>query len=253
MKHTHFAPLLITVAGLMSGCASQQVPTIAHTHIGHALEGWHDTPGQEGLFVTAENEAKAALDAAKDARTPGRSLSQIKADLSVVKAATAPADTAANTPAKYGIKNSLTMAASHIGYASESGDVTDNVKKSADEFSGKVIAVLQRCDLITTLVDDVMGSDSQEVAELMAAEIFKLAEANVQGVDIDGNGIIGNLNQEYGLKQLRKDLEVMIAEESPVYQPPERWFLFNLIRLPSGEWMFRRMRKGTGGGSYGGG
>lgn len=236
---------------VLSGCVGNQIPTIAHTHIGHALEGWHDTPEQDGLFVTAEHEAAKALVAAERATTPGRSVSDIKADLEEVLSATAPPDATKEQNQTFGVKNSLSLAASHIGFAAESGDVSDNIRVAAAGFGGKAVGVLQRCDLIASLVGDVRVSEYQDEASLMAVEIHKLALANVQGSDLNGDGVIGGSADEFGLLQLRKEIEAMIAAE-PEYKPVERWFLFNLIRLPSGEWIFRRMRRDGAGGSYGG-
>ena len=68
--------------------------------------------------------------------------------------------------------------------------------------------------------------------------------ANLSGEDLDQNGYIGNTLEEYGMKQLRRDLDAMIAAEDPAYQTVDRWYLFNLIRLPSGTWMFRRSKSG---------
>ncbi len=233
------------------GCASN-VPTIAHTHIGHALVGWHDTPEQDGLFITAEREAELALKAAENAARPGAALADIKAQLDAAAVATVGKEAPPGGTPEYGVKNALTLASSHIGYAAESGDVSGNVKRSAEAFSGKAIAVIQRCDLIAALVQDVRTSESQEVASLLAEEVVKLAQANVNGVDIDNDGVIGNRLDEYGIKQLRAELEAMIAAEES-YTPVERWYLFNLVRLPGGEWIFRRMRQGGAGGAYGGG
>jgi uncharacterized lipoprotein YmbA len=56
--------LLIAALLAMAGC-SHRAPTIAHVHIGHAMTGWHDTPGKQGLFIVAEQKAAEALAAAQ--------------------------------------------------------------------------------------------------------------------------------------------------------------------------------------------
>ncbi|MCP5368861.1 MAG: hypothetical protein H6907_18305 [Hyphomicrobiales bacterium] len=54
---------LVLAAGLaVSGCVREVYPSIAHTHIGHALTGWHTTPDKKGLFIVAEAEAAVALE-----------------------------------------------------------------------------------------------------------------------------------------------------------------------------------------------
>jgi hypothetical protein len=49
----------------------------------------------------------------------------------------------------------------------------------------------------------------------------------------------------------------MIDREGPDYSTVDTWYLFNLIRLPSGEWIFKKRSSlggygGSGGGSGGG-
>ncbi len=56
-----------------------------------------------------------------------------------------------------------------------------------------------------------------------------------------GDGVIGSSPGEYGLKQLRADLWTMIDREDPPYTTVDSWYLFNLVRLPSGEWILRKL------------
>ena len=115
-------------------------------------------------------------------------------------------------------------------------------------------------DLITALSRDINRSASLQEAELLAPEIEMLARANLHGEDLDGDGRIGSSPDEYGLLQLRRDIESMIAREDPPYATVSSWYLFNLIRLPDGSWIFRNRYAnevddpyGGGGGGGGGG
>ena len=62
-----------------AGCVTEAPPTIAHAHIGHAVTGWHDTPEQQGLLVTAAREAEIGYNhagfalAGRPASSPRRS------------------------------------------------------------------------------------------------------------------------------------------------------------------------------------
>ncbi len=49
---------------------------------------------------------------------------------------------------------------------------------------------------------------------------------------------------EFGLLQLRKELEAVIAREKPPYVTVDQWYLFNLVRLPNGKWVFDKFGRG---------
>jgi hypothetical protein len=44
--------------------------------------------------------------------------------------------------------------------------------------------------------------------------------------------------------QLRKELDAMIARENPPYVTVDQWYLFNLVRLPNGRWVFDKFGRG---------
>jgi hypothetical protein len=256
-----YAALLIKILPallLLSGCATK-TPTIAHTHIGHAMDGWPDTRNQIGLFVSAENAAQAAVQTAEAARAAHQNLTRIKYNIAQVLSHTNPyyhGSEASFDNKQYGVKNALAEAAHHVIFAAESPDASDNVRSFALQFSDNANYVLARCDLIILLGDEVLNSTSAEEASILSNELVKLTRANLDGDDSDGDGIIGSTPEEYGLKQLRAELLAMIDREGPDYSTVDTWYLFNLIRLPSGEWIFKKRSSlggyGGGGGSGGG-
>jgi hypothetical protein len=77
---------------------------------------------------------------------------------------------------------------------------------------------------------DVASSTTASDAAVSVAELEKLAQANVSG--------------DEGLRQLRQELEAMIARESPPYVTVPQWYLFNLVRLPNGRWVFDKLGRG---------
>lgn len=85
-----------------------------------------------------------------------------------------------------------------------------------------------------------MASRSQEDARVVAEQVQQLTQANLTGEDIDENGTIGNESREMGMDQITAAIDAMIAREDPPYKTVDSWYLFNLIRLPDGEWIFRR-------------
>jgi hypothetical protein len=219
-----------------TGCVSRRAPTVAHVHIGHAITGVHVTPNKEGYIVSAERRAKETIGYTAKAAA-SHDLAEIKRDIALATQATNAEDT-------FGVKESMVMAVNHITFAATSDDATLNVQKAAPIFAADSARVIERCDLIGLLGNDVQASTSEKEASLLVGEIAKLAQANVTGDDSNGDGVVGSVPSEYGLAQLRKELEDMIAREKPPYVTVDQWYLFNLVRLPNGKWVFDKFGRG---------
>ena len=252
MKQTYAWMTVILAILTVAGC-SHRAPTIAHVHIGHAMTGWYDTPDKQGLFVLAENKAAESMKYAQAAADGSRDLARIKSNIDRAGMLSDSEAMGNETTAQYGVKQALAGAVSHITYAATSPDATANTQAFADDFAANAAAVMDRCDLITALSGDIGGTESVEEAVLLAPEIEKLARANLHGEDLDGDGIAGSTANEYGLAQLRRDIESMIAREDPPYATVNKWYLFNLIRLPDGSWIFRKRQTTASDDPYGGG
>ena len=226
--------VLVTVAGT-SACVTRP-PTIAHVHIGHALTGVHVTPGHKGYILVAEQRADEVLAAVKSA---GQAT-----DLSALKAQIALAVSENDNQDNFGVKQSLIMAANHIEFAATSDDASENVIRAAPIFKHDTAAVIERCDYIDLLGKDVAASRSMKEASLLVEELSKAAEANVEGADSKGTGGKGSMPADYGMAQLRAELQAMIARENPPYRTVDEWYLFNLVRLPNGRWVFDKLGRG---------
>jgi hypothetical protein len=232
-------PALLAIAlvlPLATGCVSRRAPTVAHVHIGHAITGVHVTPNKEGYIVSAERRAKETAEFTSKA-TASHDLAAIKSNVALASKAT-------NDDETFGVKESLVMAVNHITFAATSDDATLNVQKAAPGFASDSARVIERCDLIGLLSKDVQASTSEKEAVLLVGEIAKLAQANLTGDDSNGDGVVGSTPSEYGLLQLRKELEDMIGRENPPYVTVDQWYLFNLVRLPNGKWVFDKFGRG---------
>ena len=218
-----------------TGCTSRP-PTIAHVHIGHAITGVHVTPNQEGYLVTAERRGHEAVEFVQAAAA--------SADLAEIKKNVAAAVHATDSEEDFGVKQAIVMAANHITFAATSDDASVNVQRAAPIFATDITPVVERCELIVLLGKDVAASTSAQEATPSVAELGKLTAANMAGDDSNGDGVVGSAPSEYGLAQLRKELQAMIARESPPYQTVPQWYLFNLVRLPNGKWVFDKLGRG---------
>jgi hypothetical protein len=236
MKRRIFiAPAVLTIVAGVSACVTRP-PTIAHVHIGHALTGVHVTPGHRGYVLVAEQRADETLAAATSA---GRA-----SDLHELQSDVAAAVSATDNQENFGVKQSLIMAANHISFAATSADASDNVIRFAPVFKDNIAAVIGRCDYIDLLGKDVAASSSLKEASLLVQEIVKAARANVEGDDSKSVGVKGSVPVDYGMVQLRGQLQAMIARENPPYRTVDEWYLFNLVRLPNGRWVFDKLGRG---------
>lgn len=215
------ALLLPGLTMLASGCATRP-PTVAHVHIGHAVTGVHVTPAQEGYFVVAEKRGQEVLALATEARN--------STDLGTIKTTIAKAIVATGSEEDFGLKHSLVMASNHLTFASTSPDASLNLQEWAPVFAQHIARPVERCELIILLGKDVAASSTAEEAKLLVDEIQKAAQDNLTG--------------EYGLVPLRQDIQAMIGRESPPYVTVEQWYLFNLVRLPNGNWVFDKLGRG---------
>jgi hypothetical protein len=228
------AVILVLMIAIV-GCTSRP-PTIAHVHIGHAITAVHVTPNQEGYLVTAEHRAGQTVELARLAAS-SNDLAEIQKNVAAAVKATDSAD-------NFGVKQAIVMAANHITFAATSDDASVNVQRAAPKFASDITRVVERCELIVLLGKDVASSTTAKDAAVSVAELGKLAQANITGDDSNGDGVVGSVPSEYGLVQLRKELEAMIARESPAYVTVPQWFLFNLVRLPNGRWVFDKLGRG---------
>jgi len=228
------AGVWISVSALCVTACVSRPPTIAHVHVGHALTAVPSTPNHVGYLAQAESRAREAIDMAQRAGASG--------DLPQMKKYVASAAEATDSPDGFGVKQALALAADHVSFAATSADASTNLHQSAPVFVSHTARVLERCSLIRLLADDVAASTSVPEAQISIAEIRKLAQANLTG-DVDASGAVGSSSAQYGLAQIRSELESITSRENPPYVTVDRWYLLNLVRLPSGKWIFDRLRR----------
>lgn len=241
-KRITFLILAVILSLVLSACVTTQAPKISHVHVGHAMTAWRDTPNEQGLFIIAENEATIAYEHAQYAVENVDDVKLVKMHTKHVQHAMNPSlvpDMAKSGPGQgYGFIKAINSSNDHISFAADSEDASDNIKRFARQWAQNVRAINERNELIVTLSQALLKSDSQEEMIVLSDEIKQLTEQNLYGHDSDGDGTIGNVKGDYGIKQLKIEINEMIAKEDPPYQTVEKKYLFGLIRLPSGKWEF---------------
>ena len=235
-KSLLFLLLVIT----LSGCVTTQAPKISHVHVGHAMTGWRDTPNEQGLFITAEHEAQIAYQHAQYAVESSHNIALMKEHISHVQHAIDPEVVAAGPGLGYGFIKAVSSARDHLLFAADSKDASDNIRASARLWSVNVESLIARSRLIMELSKEIHKSASHEEVMVLTDEVLSLARKNLEGYDSDNDGTIGNIKQDFGIKQLHEEMNIMLAKEDPPYQTVDKKYLFGLIRLPSGEWIFKQ-------------
>jgi hypothetical protein len=227
--------IVLIILAANSACVTRP-PTIAHVHIGHALTGVHVTPGHKGYLLLAEQRADQTL-AAAQAAARSQTLAEIQNQIAIAVHAN-------DSEEDFGVKQSLLMAANHIAFAATSADASDNVVSFAPVFKANTAPVIARCDYIDLLGSDVARTKSADEAAVLVKEIVIAARDNVEGSEATGTAVRGAVPAGFGMAQLRDQLQSMIARERPAYRTVDEWYLFNLVRLPNGRWVFDKLSRG---------
>lgn len=229
-----WATLLLTFVSLnFAGCAGvvvqEDLPTISHVHIGHAVTGWKHTPDKQGLFVVAENMGVKALDEATAAQQEDLAIPMIKTHVENMVRAIDPDSINTEETKEFGLSDALIEAVDHITFAAESDDASQNVIDFTKQFETESELVLNRSKLIVAVGQEVLTSDSEIEIKALTEELLILNNINVHGDS--------SLN-ELGMAQLRTKLDEMINKEDPPYEPVATRYLFGIIRLPDGKWNY---------------
>jgi len=239
---------LIGTSALVLGCANaivkRDVPTIAHIHIGHAITAWPATPSNQGLLVVAELasiKAQTSADLLLRAARSGNLL-QAKKHLKDVAVAVDPSFFDSENANEYGLRRGTAEAMTHLTLASEVADASANVQRTVAKTAVQASEILDRTDELTAYIDVGLKSNDIDSIEIIAEEIALIMR------DIAGDT---NNDSNYGLFELREDIEAMVEREDPPYKTVDEFYLFSLVKLPDGQWGFASRRsRGAAGAGY---
>jgi hypothetical protein len=225
---------------LLAGCG-RTLPLISHAHVGHSLTTWRDTPDEQGLFVVAEQEITIAWQQAQAARQTSATVA--RTHLAGVIHALDPEHQASGPGLGYGGIRALTGAAKHLEFASTSDDASRNIVQGAEVFIKQAAVVIENLRLAVDVAILSQKSSDAEISGL-TAEVEQIIGRSLNGADVDGNGSIGNTDEEIGLKQMRQQLLAVLSRENPPYHPIGRRYLLGLVRMPNGRWVYQFQRSG---------
>lgn len=227
LKKTIFFGTLFVTLTSMTGCSSivkKKSPPFSHIHVGHALTGWITTPGKKGLISTADKEAQIALNGALQS-SRSNTLSQKKMHIANALHAVDPKVQGKGSGLGFGLTRALTESIAHLQYAAESDDASANIKRTVPVISKKAQNLAKLSNQLK--VFGLATASATTMGEVKALEGEFLS--NIKKIN----------NGSYNIRQFQADIKKMASREKPVYRTVNSYFLFNLIRLPTGKWAFR--------------
>lgn len=252
MKYSHRSSLLVVLSTLLvlltlASCASvvhRTPPSIAHVHIGHAITGWPLAPKKQGLLVVAELKAIEAATTSELMLEAARNGNMERAQrfLQITANAVDPGFLKRETSNDYGLRRAAAEAITHLQLASEVDDASANVQRTVTVTRIKAEDLVDRSDELLAYLDAGSKATSGEEMEIISEEIVRTLKAIAGGPDVASS---------YSLYDFRNDIESMVAREDPPYQTVDSYYLFNLVKLPDGQWGFAsRSSRGSAGAGY---
>ncbi|MCC7458981.1 MAG: hypothetical protein IT390_18560 [Nitrospira sp.] len=212
---------VVSVAVWLAACVSLELPTFAHVHVGHAVTGWPDTPDQQGLLDAALRDAETAAEHAAFAVENARDVAGVKAHLGHVLHAVDPALEPHGPGSGFGLVKALSGSVEHLGFAQEAKDASPNLKAGLGGVIETLVAQRRDAQVLAAMTRDARRASDAAEAVAYAHDVKLRAERLAARV-----------------ADARRRLAVVLAAESPPYRPVARRYLFGIIRLPSGDWIF---------------
>ncbi len=204
---------------LLAGCAMMEedkaaMENEAHSHIGHVMTGWADTPEQWGFLPTAIAEAKIAAQHAGYAVSKPSDLEYMQTHIRHVIHALDPSVIAEGPGHGYGVVAASENAALHIGIAAESPGNTDNIKLHTEHVWASADNAATWAKLAVALSQEVLAVSSAADAAPKVKNIKAMSDALIAGIDADGDGTVTWKKGEGGLAVAEAHMGYMMQGEN---------------------------------------
>lgn len=210
----HLPALLLFVGGILIGGNTPALAgSEAHTHIGHVVSSWNDTPSERGLLPTAFKESLVAAAHANYAVNAADDLGTMKMHAGHVRHAIDPTLESGGPGLGYGLIKAATGAIEHITLASEAGDATDAVKNHTVHVIASLSAAIARSTAAMIEADAIITATNTTTALEHATKLAALTKGALMGVDVDGDGEISWERDEGGMKIADKHMGFILKAE----------------------------------------
>ncbi len=185
----------------------------AHTHIGHVMTMWKDTPNTQGFLPVAVADAKVAATHAGYMQKSPDNLDSLKLHAGHVLNALDPSLEAKGPGSGYGVKRAAAGALQHIQLAAKGETASKGVQTHAGHVSASLTDVTQWTDQAIATAQKIRAAGSAADAAPLVAELIAQTNSIVNGVDANKDGSIGWQTGEGGLAQAQTHMGLMMKGE----------------------------------------
>ncbi len=213
--HAVFFGLAVTAAAVATGTrvGGQAPANPAHTHIGHVMTSWKDTPNMVGFLPAAVADAKVAATHAGNAAKQPDNLEYVKNHAGHVINALDPTIVPKGPGSGYGVKKAAAGALTHIGNAAKAEGASAAVKTHSTHVSTSLENVGKWTDEAIATAQKIQASTSGPDAAKLVADLVNQTNAIVNGLDANKDGTIGWQAGEGGLAQAQTHMGLMMKAE----------------------------------------
>lgn len=169
----------LTEAGIV---ISRLEPPVVHSHLGHVMIAWKDTPGTVGLLTVAASDARVAAAHAL-LTSKSASLEDLKLHAGHVLHALDPSVEPKGPASGYGTKKATTGAVQHLGFAAAADGASPALKSGASAVSAKLDGVTAAIDRAIATANAIRAAAAVADASKGAAELLSLTSDIGAGLD----------------------------------------------------------------------
>jgi hypothetical protein len=171
-------------------------PPLVHSHIGHVMIGWRDTPGTVGLLTVALSDARVASAHALLTSKSASNLADMRLHAGHVLHALDPTIEAKGPASGYGAKKAAAGALQHVGFAAGVEGASEVVKSHAATVSARLTETISTIDRAISTAQKIQAAATAADAGTLVSELAAATEA------------IGS-----GLQQAEQEMRLMMKAE----------------------------------------
>ena len=215
MRSNDWAMGLAIAAGVVlgAGVVGAQAPNMAHTHIGHVMTSFGDTPDKAGLLPTASAEAATAAQHAALGAKASANLMAMQLHAGHVIQCIDPSIVAMGPCKGYGVKKAATAAINHVGLAAKADTASAGVKTHTTHVTTSLENTVTRADEVVAAAQKLRAATTAEQAAPLAADLQRMTAELSAGADGNKDGTIGWQAGEGGLTVATTHMQLMMKGE----------------------------------------
>ena len=176
-------PVRITGNMTEKGIAISRIELpVVHSHIGHVMTAWRDTPGTVGLLTVALSDTRVAAAHAL-LTSKSSSLDDLKLHAGHVLHALDPAVEAKGPASGYGVKKATAGAVQHVGFAAAADNASAGLKSRAGVVTAKLNETNTTVDRAIGVAENIRAATSPTDAAAYARELLTLTSEIGAGLE----------------------------------------------------------------------